>query len=993
MLNPHAQSFLPHNATQSDHISYDRSFCGTSKFNFLSFNARSLFNKMDEIAQVAIEKRPSLIAICETWANPLEPDSLYELPDYSLYRHDRQHCRGGGVAVYVHSSIPHKHKTNITMSNFESLWLELDLPNVSLTVGCSYRPPNTDPYTFCQQLEPCLGLCNMNSPFLLVGDMNAKHTSWLPTDITDRAGDLLSYLLDTAGLNQHVSFPTCISRGNLKSCLDVVISNVPEEDLSVTSYPPVGASDHVLVGGHVSLACPPQAPTPQQNVEAWRWNWDPDRVVALKEALSSMQLLPPAEEIPQLSMTDLWSHWHDSLINTAHLYCTNFAPRRTHQTCPGRRPWMTQQLLCSIKLKHQLYRQYLRNRSAENWLTFVTQRNRTTTLLREAKSAFVSTTTQGDVTGVPQRNLYKLMKSLRSSPKKELPPISANEAVARSDGEKAEAFNNFFISESQKSVSGPTEAVPEIGVSRIIGSELKEIITTQEEVRKLLSALDFRKSAGYDGIPTKLLKITADEISCSLATLFNESFSRGEQPQDWRDATISPLHKKASRAEVTNYRPISLLSVVSKVQERIVHQRLYTHIEPHLPADQSGFRSKDSTELQLSRLVHEISASRDSGQAVSACFFDLSKAFDRVWHAGLLAKLEHLGVRGIALTWLTSYLTRRRQRVKVGSALSSWKSIPAGVPQGSVLGPLLFLVYTIDLPPACTNSHTKCSQFADDTALIATHYTRDLSAAFLQRAVDAAGRWLKDWHLLVNTTKTVVLSFQPQHTIHITLHSTRLQQVHQHRHLGVTLQDDLRWTQHIIETTNKAKKLLHQLHKTRSTMNASSLLLIYTTYIRPVLEYGSLALSNTTQQQRDTLERIQRRAIRICLRIPLFAPVHHSSLLHHAKLPTLSSRLLVKQALLAWDIHHQTSPPRLQQPHLAPQRQHQPYTLRQTRTYSIGHAHTNRHRDSPINSALTLYNSLPIDITTQPRRNSFRNNASSLLLSSTCSCSAHPPGF
>ena len=106
-----------------------------------------------------------------------------------------------------------------------------------------------------------------------------KHTSWLPTD---RVGDLLSYPLNTAGLNQHLSFPICISKGNLKSCLDVVISNVPEEDLSVTSYPPVGASDHVLVGGHVSLACPPQAPAIQQHVETWRWNWNPDRVVALK---------------------------------------------------------------------------------------------------------------------------------------------------------------------------------------------------------------------------------------------------------------------------------------------------------------------------------------------------------------------------------------------------------------------------------------------------------------------------------------------------------------------------------------------------------------------------------------------------------------------------------------------------------------------------------------------------------------------------------------
>ena len=111
---------------------------------------------------------------------------------------------------------------------------------------------------------------------------------------------------------------------------------------------------------------------------------------------------------------------------------------------------------------------------------------------------------------------------------------------------------------------GPTEAIPEIGVSRIIGSELEEIITTQEEVGKLLSALDLRKSAGYDGTTTKLLKITADVISCSFATLFNESFSQGDQPQDWRDVTISPLHKKASRVEISNYRPISLLSVVSK---------------------------------------------------------------------------------------------------------------------------------------------------------------------------------------------------------------------------------------------------------------------------------------------------------------------------------------------------------------------------------------------------------------------------------------------
>ena len=152
-----------------------------------------------------------------------------------------------------------------------------------------------------------------------------------------------------------------------------------------------------------------------------------------------------------------------------------------------------------------------------------------------------------------------------------------------------------------------------------------------------------------------------------------------------------------------------------------------------------------------------MSAARDSGQSVLACFFDLSKAFDRVWHKGLLAKLLHYGVRDRALTWVEAYLTGRRQRVKVIDTTSSWLPIPAGVPQGSVLGPLLFLIYTIDLPHACTNTNTTCSQLADDTALITSTPTLQTTQQQLQKSVCSAGRWLKDWHLLVNAEKTVTV--------------------------------------------------------------------------------------------------------------------------------------------------------------------------------------------------------------------------------------------
>ena len=197
-------------------------------------------------------------------------------------------------------------------------------------------------------------------------------------------------------------------------------------------------------------------------------------------------------------------------------------------------------------------------------------------------------------------------------------------------------------------------------------------------------------------------------------------------------------------------------------------------------------------EVLVPQHYHQTTSSRDDGCCVTAWFFDLSKAFDRVWHAGLLKKLEHLGVRGPAHMWITSYLTRRRQCVRVGEAKSPWLPIPAGVPQGSVLGPLLYLIYTVDLPPTCTNTHTKCSQFADDTALIATHPNRDSAERALQNSVAAAATWLQKWHLLVNATKTVVMSFSPDHQLRINLGSAHLVQVNEHRHLGVTIQSNLR---------------------------------------------------------------------------------------------------------------------------------------------------------------------------------------------------------
>ena len=338
-------------------------------------------------------------------------------------------------------------------------------------------------------------------------------------------------------------------------------------------------------------------------------------------------------------------------------------------------------------------------------------------------------------------------------------------------------------------------------------------------------------------------------------------------PLDWKDATVSPIHKKGAKTSPTNYRPISLLSITSKIQEKIVYSCLYKHILPCLPPHQSGFRQHDGTELQLAHLVHQISAARDSGQSVLACFFDLSKAFDRVWHKGLLAKLLHYGVRDRALTWVEAYLTGRRQRVKVLDTTSSWLPIPARVPQGSLLGPLLFLIYTIDLPHACTN--TTCSQFADNTALITSTPSLQTTEQQLQKAVSSAGRWLKDWHLLVNVEKTVTVIFHhdnrpPVQQLTIHLNEQLLTVTRKQRHLGITFQHDLRWTEHTNAILNKSLTSLKNILRLRNSLNSSALAYLYCTYTR--LEYACIALSPLPMHTMDKLERCQRKAARVCLR-------------------------------------------------------------------------------------------------------------------------------
>lgn len=988
-----------------------------NSISFFSLNARSLFNKMDELRCLDL---PHVIAICESWCVGTEPDSIYDLPGYDIIRCDRKTGPGGGVVLYVQSKLNYHVLSNVEVAGFESLWVSLGNPKSSVIVGCTYRPPRANPTDFCTSLEAALQKCHSLSPnIILFGDTNSKHLTWYKTpdlpaeSFTDHAGESLHLLTESFGLTQAVHFPTHLHRGRAHSCIDHVFTSFPEGDLHVTSAAPLGNSDHVIIKGQFPLGLISSDSHGNPSISQ-RWCWSTDRVQQLRDAIREDPIIASITQGHHAGNLDtVWLSWKDTVTRLAKLHCSLLPPvsskASTQSKHPARQPWIDRNLIQEIKLKHALYRRYLQSRSNTDWNTSRQQSNRVSALLKHAKSEYVSKnlSTAPNPDGEPSSltngpHLHSLMRCLLKQKRKAIPELLDGDLRAISDKDKADLLNRFFISQSQQSVSDPSETPPPIPLSPVDeNSSLNDIQVTKEEVYKLLAAVDTSKSPGADGVPSKVLKLAALELAPSLTFIFNWSLSSSVLPEEWKEATITPLHKKASRTNPSNYRPISLLSVTSKLLERIVHKRVMEHISPHLPDHQSGFRPQDGTVLQLSRLVHQISADLDASHKVFSCFFDLSKAFDRVWHEGLLTKLEHFGIRGRLLLWFKAYLLHRKQRVRVGTSLSDWLDVPAGVPQGSVLGPLLFLIYTIDLPHACTNSHVVCSQFADDTALIATARDEPTATASLQSSINAAGDWLKAWHLLVNASKTVTMRFsvkggfadaghyQPFH-----LHGVELATVTQHRHLGVILQCDLRWSSHVTTVISKSARLLFLLRRLRPSLTPPAMALLYATYIRPKLEYASNVLSSLSITLSDRLERFQRKAARICVSLPPFQPTHHSALLHQLGWPTLSSRRRYKRLVFAHDMFTKSVPPHLM--NLVPPPVHRPSSrLRQHRVFSLPTTRTSHHRDSPIFLPCSEFNCLPVTASSITSKSEFKVAINPLILSSICNCSNHPavPSF
>jgi hypothetical protein len=460
------------------------------------------------------------------------------------------------------------------------------------------------------------------------------------------------------------------------------------------------------------------------------------------------------------------------------------------------------------------------------------------------------------------KRFWTFVKSLRKD-YSGVAPLKDQGRTCTENTEKANILNKQFESVFTRESDIPPNLLPETSPYE----PMQDITISQQGVLKLLTNLNIYKAPGPDNISPRVLKNLAPSISPILADIFTTSYESGEVPEDWKQANVSPIFKKGNKGDAANYRPISLTCVCCKIMEHIITSNIMKHAKNQniLYEFQHGFRDQRSCETQLLEFVHDIVCNMQQGKQTDVLVMDFSKAFDKVGHQRLLHKLHHYGIQGNTNNWIRGFLTGRSQTVVLDGENSYRADVLSGVPQGSVLGPCLFLFYINDMP---NNTSSRIRLFADDTiAYLAINNTND--AMTLQADLNQLGTWEKLWQMEFHPGKCQVLSItRNRKTINhqYQLHGHTLEHVKEAKYLGVTITSDLRWNKHINNISAKANRTLGFLKRNIRIRSQTLKETAYKTLVRPSVEYASTVWDPCHLKPIKQLEMVQRRSARYVLR-------------------------------------------------------------------------------------------------------------------------------
>ena len=629
-----------------------------------------------------------------------------------------------------------------------------------------------------------------------------------------------------------------------------------------------------------------------------------------------------------------------------------------------------------IRKRKRLFKKAKRTKLSQDMNLYKQYRNEVTKLIRKSKKSHIDDIANKLKTQKPSSNdWWKYLKPfIKSSSSSGIPMLLKDDIIYSNDIEKANILNDHFI--GQTNLQDNNKELPKLNISDNTPS-IHGIKLNPNEVKDILQNLQIGKSSGPDGINNRILKELSSELANPLCSLFNSSLSSGSFPSSWKEANVTPIFKKDDASNVSNYRPISLLNTIGKVMEKLVHKHVFNFFLSNntISSFQSGFVTGDSTVNQLVNMYNTFCKALDEGKEVRAVFLDISKAFDRVWHRGLLHKLNYVGIRGRLLDWFSDYLTNRRQRVVLPGSCSDWSYLKAGVPQGSILGPLLFLIFINDI---VNDINSNIRLFADDTSLYIIVDTPQNTASVMNNDLSKINTWATKWLVTFNPAKSESLLITRRRTDlqhpQLILNNQSIENVTSHKHLGLVLSNDGTWHNHIELITSKAWARINIMRKLKFQFDRKTLEIIYFTFIRPILEYADVVWDNCTQFDQTEIEKVQREAGRIVSGTTKLVSL--ASLYNELGWEELSSRRRKHKLVLFYKMINRLSPNYLTQ--LVPDQvsQASSYSLRNAENLQNIHAGTQLYYKSFLPSVVRDWNALPVLSRNSPTVESFKRSLS-----------------
>ena len=928
-------------------------------------NVRSLLapGRLAQLKNLVVFNGIDILCLNETWLKPKHLNSSLHITGFQPpIRHDRVACKGGGVAVYVKTGITAE-VIDIPSTSLECIAVRLHFPKrKKLNLINVYRPPDNLMDAFLEELDDVI--CKQigtRTKTCIVGDFNAKHTDWYTGQQTNQAGLSLKNFADGHQLYQVITSPTYNVTEEKQSLLDLVFTNQPTSIISWDVLSPV--ADHCPVLVHLSLKKSP----PPKPFTVKKFLYAQANLPALLADLDAIDW----DIVLDREVCDAAAKWSNLFLDI----CSKHIPQKTIRIDPSSKPWYSKHLKYLASCRDRLFRRAQKAGPYSKVMdTFRKVRNLYVSELRAAEKRYFQSFSTLGITS--NEHLWWTRAKLAcgwTSPRQMATLIVDNVPIT-SPSDQAEVLNSHFQKQCSAFESLPWPP-PWLSDKRQGSSVFQFETITSRAVLQTIRSLPSNKASGPDSISNEMLKLTADVIAEPIACLINKSLSEGVFPQQWKESKLTPVLKPGKESDkLASYRPVALLSCLSKVLERFVHNQLVQYCLTHgyIPEQQFGFLRGRSAEWQLLSVTERWHEARDRRKHIHAVFLDAEKAFDRVDHAVLLRSLSNIGLRGRELRWFFSYLSDRSIRTQVSKCLSTRRFVSSGVPQGSVLGPLLFLIHSRGVSEATS---AVSALFADDTMLFRDDCIggRQQPCCKLQEDLNALETWAEESHLKFNGSKSVDLRIGPNPSdTNLILNSNVLRQESSTKHLGVFISSDLKWNLHLESVLAKVSPYVNLCQRLvyQHGLPSNATKKFFSAFIRPRLEYCSAVWCGASPALLRKLEKMQVKIAKAILH-PQRCD-RPCDTLAQAHLPTLAWRRREHILSLMWMLCNKQGPPQLLAMLPEPSHTRSIRSLRSRHSLQFPLSNSERHLSSFFCTVIPLWNALPSSVALCSSLASFR---------------------